>query len=65
MDNRLSICIPVAAAEDGESDAVGIVVQNGRIPDEHPRTVAFIWGRKANPTPSLPFGRWKGTANAA
>jgi hypothetical protein len=29
---------------------------------DHPRIAAFIWGRKVRPTPTLPFGRWKGAA---
>jgi hypothetical protein len=27
-----------------------------------PRIAAFIWGGKVRPTPTLPFGRWKGAA---
>lgn len=27
-----------------------------------PRISAFIWGGKVRPTPTLPFGRWKGAA---
>lgn len=27
-----------------------------------PRITAFIWGGKVRPTPTLPFGRWKGAA---
>jgi len=27
-----------------------------------PRIAAFIWGRKIRPTPTLPYGRWKGAA---
>ncbi len=29
---------------------------------DRPRIAAFIWGGKVRPTPSLPFGRWKGAA---
>ena len=29
---------------------------------EEPRIAAFIWGGKVRPTPTLPFGRWKGAA---
>jgi len=43
-----------------ESDAVGIVVNSGCHVESHPRTVAFVWGKYLCPTPSLPFGRWKG-----
>lgn len=34
------------------------VVANG----EGPRIAAFIWGGKVKPTPTLPYGRWKGAA---
>lgn len=27
-----------------------------------PRIQAFIWGGKVPPTPTLPYGRWKGAA---
>jgi len=42
----------------------GIVITRGE--DEavrrRPRISAFIWGGKVRPTPTLPFGRWKGAA---
>jgi hypothetical protein len=41
------------------ADAVGIVVQNGAHVARPPRAVAFVWGGKVRPRPSLPFGRWK------
>lgn len=44
--------------EAGE-DAVGIVVQNGAHEERPPRAVAFVWGGKVRPRPSLPYGRWK------
>jgi hypothetical protein len=44
------------------ADAVGIVVQNGAHVARPPRAVAFVWGGKVRPRPSLPFGRWKGEA---
>lgn len=40
-------------------DAVGIVVQGGPHVERRPRAVAFVWGGKVRPTPSLPYGRWK------
>lgn len=46
----------------------GIVVADGRrgaTPSEartEPRIAAFIWGGKVRPSPTLPFGRWKGAA---
>lgn len=42
-----------------ESDAVGIVVRDGAAAERPPRAVAFVWGGKVRPTPSLPYGRWK------
>lgn len=40
-------------------DAVGIVVQDGRPIPARPRAIAFVWGGKVRPQPSLPYGRWK------
>jgi len=42
----------------------GIII-NGERPDAHtraPRIAAFIWGGKVPPTPTLPYGRWRGAA---
>jgi len=51
---------------DLEESSAGIVVTGNRVGfadgDEHPRIAAFIWGGKVRPTPTLPFGRWKGAA---
>lgn len=44
---------------------VGIMVTPGRAAEgdrSSPRIQAFIWGGKVRPTPTLPFGRWKGAA---
>ncbi len=38
---------------------VGIVVQDVRPVQSRPRAVAFGYGGKVNPQPSLPYGRWK------
>jgi hypothetical protein len=39
----------------------GIVITQGDMPaPERPRISAFIWGGKVRPTPTLPYGRWKG-----
>jgi hypothetical protein len=39
----------------------GIVIARGDVPTpERPRISAFIWGGKVRPTPTLPYGRWKG-----
>lgn len=39
----------------------GIVINRGRAPvPARPRISAFIWGGKVRPTPTLPYGRWKG-----
>jgi hypothetical protein len=46
----------------------GIVVTDGRLsglpskPTPEPRISAFVWGGKVRPSPTLPFGRWKGSA---
>lgn len=43
----------------------GIVIAAGRDAarqEREPRIAAFIWGGKIRPTPTLPFGRWKGAA---
>lgn len=44
----------------------GIVVTDRKteevVPAEGPRIAAFIWGGKVRPTPTLPYGRWKGAA---
>lgn len=42
-----------------EEDAVGIVVSSGTREEGRPRAVAFVWGGKVRPAPSLPYGRWK------
>ena len=47
------------------SGAVGIVVKNGGEAERRPRAVAFVWGGKVRPTPSLPYGRWKKALSAA
>jgi hypothetical protein len=44
----------------------GIVVadrkSDGGASGDGPRIAAFIWGGKVKPTPTLPYGRWKGAA---
>ena len=41
----------------------GIIVFDGpRQPEAGPKIMAFIWGGKREPVPTLPFGRWKGAA---
>lgn len=41
----------------------GIVIARGFAPaPQQPRIAAFIWGGKVRPTPTLPYGRWKGAA---
>jgi hypothetical protein len=49
----------VPALVEAEGDAVGIVVQSGSPEERRPRAVAFVWGGKVRPSPSLPYGRWK------
>ncbi len=47
-------------------DLPGIVITSGAPPGAatppEPRIAAFIWGGKVRPSPTLPFGRWKGAA---
>ena len=41
----------------------GIIIFDGhRQREPGPRIMAFIWGGKREPVPTLPFGRWKGAA---
>lgn len=44
----------------------GIVVTDRKAEEtlrtDGPRIAAFIWGGKVKPTPTLPYGRWKGAA---
>lgn len=44
----------------------GIVVADRKaqpkVQGTRPRIAAFIWGGKVKPTPTLPYGRWKGAA---
>lgn len=43
----------------------GIVITRGEERENEqrgPRIAAFIWGGKVRPTPTLPYGRWKGAA---
>jgi len=42
-----------------QQNAIGIVVQDGGPVPAKPRAVAFVWGGKVRPQPSLPYGRWK------
>lgn len=52
---------------DGRRDDVpGIVIADGRRgaaqSSRAPRIQAFVWGGKVQPSPTLPYGRWKGAA---
>ena len=46
--------------------AYGIVItdgwEDGMTEGKEPRILAFIWGGRVRPTPTLPYGRWKGAA---
>ncbi len=50
----------------GKETVQGIVVVDrkaeGTGNGNGPRIAAFIWGGKVKPTPTLPYGRWKGAA---
>ncbi len=50
--------------ERSEGGVRGIVVNEGSPPSDgkEPRIALFIWGGKVRPTPTLPYGRWKGAA---
>lgn len=50
---------------EADADLVGIVVQNGEPEPSRPRAVAFVWGGKVRPKPSLPYGRWKQAVGVA
>lgn len=49
-----------------EETVQGIVVADRKadvvVQGDSPRIAAFIWGGKVRPTPTLPYGRWKGAA---
>jgi hypothetical protein len=51
---------------EGDRSGHGIVItdgwENGSSEGKEPRILAFIWGGRVNPTPTLPYGRWKGAA---
>ena len=54
-----------ATGRDQGSLLEGIVMADSRWGSEDvraPRISAFIWGGKVRPTPTLPYGRWKGAA---
>lgn len=55
----------MGVAEQKESSP-GIVVTDSSVESAGngagPRIAAFIWGGKVKPTPTLPYGRWKGAA---
>ena len=49
---------------DESSPGIVVIDRHGELSDGrgHPRIAAFIWGGKVLPTPTLPYGRWKGAA---
>ncbi len=52
--------------EGSDSPGHGIVItdgwENGKTEGKEPRILAFIWGGRVRPPPTLPYGRWKGVA---
>lgn len=50
----------------GDPPVRGIVItdgwENGSGEGKEPRILAFIWGGRVSPAPTLPYGRWKGAA---
>jgi hypothetical protein len=57
-DSRQTRGVPFAKA-------VGIVVRSDALAERRPRAIAFVWGGKVRPAPSLPYGRWKKELAAA
>lgn len=55
----MKIDIDESRVLDEQDDAVGIVVQSGAPGEGQPRAIAFVWGARVVPAPSLPYGRWK------
>lgn len=52
MENRLEVTPEIAGG-----DAPGIVIHDRFKPLPRPAILAFIWGGKVRPVPSLPYGR--------
>ena len=61
-ENRLGVGEELRAPDTVQ----GIIVADRKTEDlpgtGNPRISAFIWGGKVKPTPTLPYGRWKGAA---
>jgi len=51
-----------ARAADDAGDLPGIVIRRSSESSPAPRISAFVYGRRPEPTPTLPFGRWKEVA---
>ena len=59
MKHRDEATEPVMALE---RDPHGIVIRDRAGEPRQPRIIAFIWGGRTQPLPTLPFGRWKPSA---
>jgi len=53
---------PFARAPYGSTGFAGPRPARAGAREGEPRIAAFIWGGKTRPTPTLPYGRWKGAA---
>jgi hypothetical protein len=48
-----------ARTQDNCGDLPGIVIRTTGDANPTPRISAFVYGRRREPVPTLPFGRWK------
>ena len=66
METDMGGRVRESTPEGGDSPGHGIVItdgwENGTTEGKEPRILAFIWGGRVRPTPTLPYGRWKGAA---
>jgi len=51
-----------ARRPDETGDLPGIVIRASEEGTPSPRISAFVYGRRSEPAPTLPFGRWKKVA---
>lgn len=66
METDMGGRVRESTPEGGDSPGHGIVItdgwENGTTEGKEPRILAFIWGGRVRPMPTLPYGRWKGAA---
>lgn len=51
-----------ARRQDESDELPGIVIRSSDDSTPPPRISAFVYGRRGDPAPTLPFGRWKEVA---